>query len=92
MEATRPSEMHTEVLLTSPAAVPRESSQPRESSSKSPSTNRIRASKSLQACRRCHKRKVKCSGDVPCVACKISGHDGQCVYDGREGRRSENRK
>ncbi|CEL10270.1 hypothetical protein ASPCAL13392 [Aspergillus calidoustus] len=32
------------------------------------------------ACRRCHARKVKCSGEVPCEGCQRVGKQEECVY------------
>ncbi|KZL70569.1 fungal specific transcription factor, partial [Colletotrichum incanum] len=35
------------------------------------------------ACRRCHSRKVKCSGDQPCQNCRHAGKDTECTYPRR---------
>ncbi|KAL4772423.1 fungal-specific transcription factor domain-containing protein [Aspergillus nidulans var. acristatus] len=38
-----------------------------------------RASRNI-ACRRCHKRKVKCSGGTPCDSCRQASKPVECVY------------
>ncbi|TQN68266.1 putative transcriptional regulatory protein [Colletotrichum shisoi] len=35
------------------------------------------------ACRRCHSRKVKCSGDQPCGNCRHAGKGAECTYPRR---------
>ncbi|KAJ3949286.1 uncharacterized protein N0V96_000401 [Colletotrichum fioriniae] len=35
------------------------------------------------ACRRCHSRKVKCSGDQPCQNCRHAGKGAECTYPRR---------
>ncbi|KAK1994954.1 fungal-specific transcription factor domain-containing protein [Colletotrichum falcatum] len=35
------------------------------------------------ACRRCHSRKVKCSGDQPCRNCRQAGKGAECTYPRR---------
>ncbi|KAF2833524.1 hypothetical protein CC86DRAFT_389739 [Ophiobolus disseminans] len=49
------------------------------------STSRLiqKRSKSV-ACRRCHSRKVKCSGERPCSICRDAGLDSECVYPARD--------
>ncbi|CEL01817.1 hypothetical protein ASPCAL01395 [Aspergillus calidoustus] len=44
-----------------------------------------RVSKSV-ACRRCHERKVKCSGDVPCTGCRYANKAGECIYPQKSRR------
>ncbi|KAL4863308.1 hypothetical protein BDV12DRAFT_189773 [Aspergillus spectabilis] len=41
--------------------------------------SRSRPSKSI-ACRRCHARKVKCSGGTPCGGCRQANRESECVY------------
>jgi len=38
------------------------------------------------SCRRCHSRKVKCSGGQPCTACKRASESNSCSYPSRNGR------
>ncbi|KFY97034.1 hypothetical protein V498_02328 [Pseudogymnoascus sp. VKM F-4517 (FW-2822)] len=42
-------------------------------------TNRSPARKKTTACRRCHSRKIKCSGGNPCDGCVSSRHE-HCTY------------
>ncbi|KAF6838629.1 fungal specific transcription factor domain-containing protein [Colletotrichum plurivorum] len=35
------------------------------------------------ACRRCHSRKVKCSGEQPCQNCRHAGKGSECTYPRR---------
>ncbi|RDW64552.1 Zn(II)2Cys6 transcription factor [Aspergillus mulundensis] len=42
-------------------------------------TSRPRISKTV-ACRRCHSRKVKCSGGNPCDGCRQAAKDDECEY------------
>ncbi|KAL2811259.1 fungal-specific transcription factor domain-containing protein [Aspergillus granulosus] len=44
-----------------------------------PNRSGTRVSKSI-ACHRCHARKVKCSGGVPCTACRYADKAGECIY------------
>ncbi|KAL4878742.1 fungal-specific transcription factor domain-containing protein [Aspergillus karnatakaensis] len=44
-----------------------------------PDRVRTKVSKSI-ACRRCHARKVKCSGGVPCSGCRQADKVVDCVY------------
>ncbi|KAL4900407.1 hypothetical protein BDW74DRAFT_188256 [Aspergillus multicolor] len=43
------------------------------------SRTRPRITKSI-ACRRCHSRKVKCSGGIPCNGCRQAAKDDECEY------------
>ncbi|KFZ16540.1 hypothetical protein V502_05055 [Pseudogymnoascus sp. VKM F-4520 (FW-2644)] len=45
-------------------------------------TNRTAARKKTTACRRCHSRKIKCSGGTPCDGCVSSRHE-HCTYVSR---------
>ncbi|KAI6914301.1 hypothetical protein KC318_g585 [Hortaea werneckii] len=40
-----------------------------------------RPRKRSSACRRCHRRKVRCSGGNPCNACRRSNRSEECIYD-----------
>ncbi|KAL4792174.1 fungal-specific transcription factor domain-containing protein [Aspergillus venezuelensis] len=44
-----------------------------------PEAMRSKVTKTI-ACRRCHARKVKCSGGAPCEGCHQAGKPEQCVY------------
>ncbi|KAL4959396.1 Zn(II)2Cys6 transcription factor [Aspergillus stella-maris] len=44
-----------------------------------PKATHLKVTKSI-ACRRCHARKVKCSGGTPCEGCHQAGKPVECVY------------
>ena len=57
----------------------------------SPSTDQGRSTpakrprKHFSACKRCHARKIKCSGGKPCVGCQTTNQpQGSCVYPTRD--------
>jgi hypothetical protein len=49
------------------------------------STVAERPRKHFSACKRCHARKIKCSGDRPCTGCQATDHpQSSCVYPARD--------
>lgn len=44
----------------------------------------LSAGSNYVSCQRCHAHKIKCSGDQPCVKCRLVGCADECEYAPRD--------